>query len=85
VKYTKATLSRLEDVFAESNYALRYEKGQFKAGCCVLRSNRVVLVNAYFPLEGRINALCEVIRQMNDLNLASLSTRSRSLVEMLRQ
>lgn len=83
MKYTKATLSRLEDVFAESDYALRYEKGQFKTGYCVLRAHRVVLVNTYFPLEGRINALCDLLRNL-DLDLSCLSARSRALVEEIR-
>lgn len=84
MKYTKATLARLEDVFAESAYALRYEKGQFRAGSCVLRETRVVLVNAYFPLEGRINCLLDLLRTLPDLNLDTLTPRSRALVETLR-
>jgi hypothetical protein len=80
MKPTKATLSHLEDVFAESDYALRYEKGQFRAGYCVLREQRVVLVNAYFPLEGRINCLLDLLRTLPDLNLHQLSPRSRALL-----
>ena len=85
MKYTKATLNRLEEVFAESDYALRYEKGQFRAGYCILRDTRVVLVNTYFPLEGRINCLCDLLRQLTDLNLERLSPRSRALVDELRR
>ncbi|MBC7448217.1 MAG: hypothetical protein H7330_09185 [Hymenobacteraceae bacterium] len=84
MKYTKATLARLEDVFAESDYALRYEKGQFRAGSCVLREQRVVLVNSYFPLEGRINCLIDLLRTLPDLNLSHLTPRSRTLLETLR-
>lgn len=84
MKYTKATLARLEDVFAESDYALRYERGQFRAGYCVLREQKVVVVNQYFPLEGRINCLLELIRTLPDLDPATLSPRSRQLVEQLR-
>ena len=84
MKYTKATLSRLEDVFAESDYALRYEKGQFRAGYCVLRETRVVLVNAYFPLEGRINCLLDLLRTLPELSFDQLTPRSRALVESLR-
>ncbi len=84
MKYTKATLSRLEDVFAESDYALRYEKGQFRAGSCILRAQRVVVVNTYFPLEGRINCLLDVLRTLPDLNLDHLTPRSRALVAEIR-
>ena len=85
MKYTKATLARLEDVFAESDYALRYEKGQFRAGYCLLREQRVVLVNTYFPLEGRINCLIDLLRALPDLQLDHLSLRSRALLAELRQ
>lgn len=84
MRYTKATLARLEDVFAESDYALRYEKGQFRAGYCVLREQRVVLVNTYFPLEGRINCLIDLLRTLPDLALDHLTPRSRALVAELR-
>jgi hypothetical protein len=84
MKYTKSTLSRLEDVFAESDYALRYEKGQFRAGYCVLREQRVVLVNTYFPLEGRINCLLDLIKSLPDLQLDHLTPRSRALVSEIR-
>lgn len=84
MNYTKATLARLEDVLAEADYALRYEKGQFRAGYCVLRTQRVVLVNAFFPLEGRIDSLRELLRTLPDLHLDRLSPRSRTLVESLR-
>ncbi len=80
MRYSKATLSRLEDVFAESAYVLRYEKGQFRAGYCLLRAQRVVLVNRYFPLEGRIDCLLELLRTLPDLNEARLSPRSRALL-----
>ncbi len=84
MKYTKGTLARLEDVFAESDYALRYEKGQFQAGYCVLREQRVVLVNTYFPLEGRINCLLELLRTLPELRLDHLTPRSRALLETVR-
>jgi hypothetical protein len=84
MKYTKATLARLEDIFAESNYVLRYEKGQFRAGYCVLRTQNVVLINSYFPLEGRINCLLDLLRNLPDLDESALSTRSRGLLAEVR-
>ena len=37
LKYTRPFLNKLEDIFAESDFVLRYEKGNFKAGYCVLK------------------------------------------------
>lgn len=48
IKYTKHFLDKLENLFAESEFILRYEKGNFKSGYCVLKENKVVIVNKYF-------------------------------------
>ena len=48
IKYTSHFLHKLEDLFAESDYMLRYEKGNFKSGYCVLKDTKMVLVNANY-------------------------------------
>ena len=65
IKYTKPFLDKLENLFAASDYILRYEKGNFKSGYCVLKDNKIVIVNKYFPLEGKINALIDILSELN--------------------
>ncbi|MDG1277379.1 MAG: hypothetical protein P8O16_08870 [Algoriphagus sp.] len=65
IKYTKHFLDKLENLFAASEYMLRYEKGNFKSGYCVLNENKIVIVNKYFPLEGKINALIDILTELN--------------------
>jgi hypothetical protein len=50
VKYTTQFLSKLEDIFSESDYMLRYEKGNFQSGYCLLKETHVAIVNKYYPL-----------------------------------
>lgn len=50
---------------AASEYMLRYEKGSFKSGYCVLNDSKIVIVNKYFPLEGKINALIDILIELN--------------------
>ncbi len=64
IKYTRPFLTKLEDIFAESEYMLRYEKGTFKSGFCILKETKVAVVNKYFPLEGKINCLVEILRSL---------------------
>ena len=64
VKYTKHFLNKLEDVFSESEYILRYEKGNFKSGYCILQNNKVAVVNKYYPTEGKINCLIEILKNI---------------------
>ncbi|WP_113925475.1 hypothetical protein [Cognataquiflexum aquatile] len=64
VKYTKNFLDKIEDLFASSEYILRYEKGNFKSGYCVLKENKIVIVNKYYTLEGKINTLLDIIKEL---------------------
>ena len=64
VKYTKTYLDKIENLFAASDYMLRYEKGNFKSGYCILKENKVVVVNKYFPTEGKINALIDILKEL---------------------
>lgn len=78
LKYTKPFLSRLEDIFAESDYVLRYEKGNFKAGYCLIKDMKVAIVNKYFPVEGRINCLYDILRNVK-IDTSRLSEKSQQL------
>ncbi|MBS1558019.1 MAG: hypothetical protein JST69_04755 [Bacteroidetes bacterium] len=62
IKYTAPFLTKMEDLIAESDYILRYEKGNFKAGYCILKDQKIVIVNKFFSLEGKINALLDILR-----------------------
>lgn len=64
-KYTVNTLKKVEDIFGESGYIIRYEKGNFKPGYCILRDKKVVVVNKYFETEARINTLLEILPQIH--------------------
>ena len=84
VKYSKSYLSKLEDLFAESNFNLRYEKGNFKSGFCVLNEQNIVIVNKYYSLEGKINCLIEIIKEIN-LDSSGFSEKSRQIYDTVNQ
>lgn len=85
VKYTKHFLDKLENLFAASDYVLRYEKGNFKSGYCVLRDTKIVIINKYFPIEGKINALIDIIAEL-DFNPQDFSEKSnQDFLRELRQ
>ena len=64
MKYTQATADRLEKVLEESGYVLRYERGTFQSGYCILERKKVVVLNKYLQLEGRINTLIDLLPQL---------------------
>ena len=64
-KYNQNTLKKLEGLFEEARFILRYEKGNFNAGHCLLEEKRIVVVNKFFTLENKINCLIDIINQLD--------------------
>ncbi len=60
-KYTANTLKKLEQLYEEARYIVRYEKGNFNSGYCILEDKRIVVINRFLNVEGRINALVEIV------------------------
>jgi len=65
MKYTQTTLDKIEKILEEGEYILRYERGTFQSGYCILEHKKVVVLNKFLQLEGRINTLIELIPQLN--------------------
>ena len=63
IKYTKHNLQRLEDIFNELKITVRYEKGNFQSGYCIVFGKNIVIVNKFFDVEARINTLLEILDQ----------------------
>jgi len=84
VKYTKGFLNKLEDIFAESEYHLRYEKGNFQAGWCLLHNKKVILINKYYTTEGKINTILDLLKNIT-INTDNLSDKNIKLLKQLDQ
>jgi hypothetical protein len=83
IKYSKHFLNKLEDVFSESDYILRYEKGSFKSGYCIIRDTRMVVVNKFYSLEGKINCLLDILKTI-DFNTDRLNPKNLKLYQEIR-
>lgn len=84
IKYTVPFLTKLEDLIAESDYTLRYEKGNFKSGYCLLREQKIIIVNKFYTTEGKINALLDILKTL-ELNTSRFSEKSQKLYEEITQ
>jgi len=78
MKYTQTTLDHLEDIPKEAGYVLRYERGTFQSGYCILEQKKVVVLNKFLQTEGRINTLLELIPQL-EIDSSVLSGSSAKL------
>lgn len=80
MKYTQTTLDKLGDILEESGYTVRYERGTFQSGYCILEQKKVVVLNKFLDTEGRINTLVELIPQLN-IEFDKLTHESQKLYE----
>jgi hypothetical protein len=65
MRYNQATLNRIEKILDEASYILRYERGNFQSGYCILEQKRVVVLNKFLDTEGKINTLIELVPQLS--------------------
>lgn len=78
MKYTQLTLDKLEAIPEEAGYVLRYERGTFQSGYCILEDRKVVVLNKFLQTEGRINTLIDLIPQL-DINNDILTEESKKI------
>lgn len=84
MKYNQATLNKLEKILDEAEYVVRYERGTFQSGYCILEAKKVVVLNKFLNVEGRINTLVDLIPQLN-INLDLLTHDSQKLYDELKK
>ena len=64
MKYTQTTLDKIERILDEIEYIVRYERGNFQSGYCILEQRKVIVLNKFLQLEGRISTLIDIIPQL---------------------
>lgn len=80
MRYTQTTLEKIEKILDEAEYIVRYERGNFQSGYCILEQRKVVVLNKFLPLEGRISTLVDIIPQLR-ISPETLSPDARRLYD----
>ena len=78
MKFTVPQLKKIEDIVSQCGYVLRYERGNFQSGYCVLQERKVVVLNKFLQTEGRINTMLDLIPTL-DINYDKLTLESQKL------
>ena len=78
IKYSRHFLNKLEDLIAESEYVLRYERGNFQSGWCLLKDTKIIVINKFFGTDGKINCLLDIIKSI-EIDLDELSEKNAKL------
>lgn len=81
-KYTRHSLKKLETIFKELDYTIRYEKGSFNSGYCIVEDRNIAVINKFFDVDGRINVLLEILSTV-DVNEKTLTEASLKFYKKL--
>ncbi|MEM7039380.1 MAG: hypothetical protein AAF570_20575 [Bacteroidota bacterium] len=84
MKPTKQLQQKLEDIFKALEYKVRYEKGNFKSDYCLIEDQNIVVINKFYPLESKINALIEILRNIEP-DFEKLDASQTKLVRKISQ
>ena len=80
MKINHTTLNKVEKILEEGEYIVRYERGTFQSGYCILEAKKVVVLNKFLSVEGRINTLIELLPKIN-INIDLLTHDSQMLYD----
>ncbi len=82
--FTNHTLEKLELLLKSAGYRVRYERGNFKSGACMLLHNRMVMINKFSDLESRIQAMAALVRTL-EVDPHLLDERQNAFFNQLKQ
>ena len=84
MNYTKHQLQKLEELLVELGYQVRYEKGSFQSGFCLVEDRKIAVVNKFFETEGRINTLLDIIDKI-DVDTEGVSEKSQKVLKEIKK
>jgi len=77
MKFTNSVLKKMETLYEECGYKVRYEKGNFTPDYCILEQKKIVVVNKYFSVEAKVNSLINILANIKfDKEILTAETRN---------
>lgn len=78
MKSSDIQFTKLQQILSESDYTIRYERGTFQSGWCLLEQKRIVVLNKFLDAEGKTNTLLDLIPQVK-IDFDKLTHESQKL------
>ncbi len=72
-------LTKAEEMLKALDYKIRYEKGNFKSGSCVVWNKKMIVISKFYSVEEKIKAIIEVLNN-NQLDTSLLSSEQQALL-----
>ena len=60
----KQILHELEDVVQRLDYTMRYEKGNFEGGYCLVKESKLFVINSRYEVERRISIIARNLKEL---------------------
>jgi len=73
-------LQELREACELLGYRLRFEKGDFNGGACILKEEKLLLINKRFSLERKLSTLARVLGEIG-IDSVFLKPAVRSFIE----
>ncbi len=84
MRLTKTSQDKLTDILRAQGYTIRYERGNFRGGHCIVMHEKVIVINKFFPLESKINTLMDIIRDL-EIDEEALTEVQLKIVQRLKK
>ncbi len=79
----KSTQEKLQNILKTQGYTIRYERGNFQGGYCIVHDQKTIVINIFHPIEGKINTMIDIIRDL-EFEEEPLSENQKKLVRKLK-
>lgn len=83
MRIAKSTQDKLKGLLETQGWEVRYEKGNFQGGYCIVHQQQTIIVNKFHPLESKINTLASILRDL-EINEKTLTPDQLKLIKKLK-
>ncbi|MCE2964156.1 MAG: hypothetical protein ACK5UE_12665 [Chitinophagales bacterium] len=83
MNFSLGNLKKVENLLKEMGYLLRYEKGNFNSGYCLLKDKKIIIINKYFTDDVKFQKLIDILQIFDIQDSEGLSESSLKILEKL--
>lgn len=68
MRYSKANLTRIETILKKEGYSIRYERGNFQSGYCILKEKKVIVINKFLEIKQKLDHFVLIFSQLEPMS-----------------
>ena len=83
-KYSTLNQKKIEGLLEAFGYKVRYEKGNFQSGYCIVQDKKIAVINKFYDIEAKINTLMDIILSLKEIDSIVLEAENADLLTKIR-